>query len=300
MLYNNVLDLIGKTPIVKLNNIQSENNIFLKLEKYNIGGSIKDRAVLGMIEDLMESGDIKKGDTIVEATSGNTGIALSMIGKLKGLKIIIVMPSAMSKERRDLMKAYGADIILTGEGGMQASMDKASELISSNGSYKSLKQFENKSNPKKHYATTAIEIYEDIKNIDIFVCGIGTGGTISGVGKYLKELNKDIKVIGVEPESSPLISKGHSGPHKIQGIGANFIPKNLDICIVDEIVTVKDEDAISTIKLLGEKEGILVGISSGANVYASMEIAKKFKGKNIVTISPDGIEKYLSMDIIGG
>lgn len=300
MLYNNVLDLIGKTPIVKLNNIQSENNIFLKLEKYNIGGSIKDRAVLGMIEDLMESGDIKKGDTIVEATSGNTGIALSMIGKLKGLKIIIVMPSAMSKERRDLMKAYGADIILTGEGGMQASMDKASELISSNGSYKSLKQFENKSNPKKHYATTAIEIYEDIKNIDIFVCGIGTGGTISGVGKYLKELNKDIKIIGVEPESSPLISKGHSGPHKIQGIGANFIPENLDMSIVDEIVTVKDEDAINTIKLLGEKEGILVGISSGANVYASMEIAKKFKGKNIVTISPDGIEKYLSMDIIGG
>lgn len=300
MLYNNVLDLIGKTPIVKLNNIQSENNIFLKLEKYNIGGSIKDRAVLGMIEDLMESGDIKKGDTIVEATSGNTGIALSMIGKLKGLKIIIVMPSAMSKERRDLMKAYGADIILTGEGGMQASMDKASELISSNGSYKSLKQFENKSNPKKHYATTAIEIYEDIKNIDIFVCGIGTGGTISGVGKYLKELNKDIKIIGVEPESSPLISKGHSGPHKIQGIGANFIPKNLDMSIVDEIVTVKDEDAINTIKLLGEKEGILVGISSGANVYASMEIDKTFKGKNIVTISPDGIEKYLSMDIIGG
>lgn len=300
MLYNNVLDLIGKTPIVKLNNIQSENNIFLKLEKYNIGGSIKDRAVLGMIEDLMESGDIKKGDTIVEATSGNTGIALSMIGKLKGLKIIIVMPSSMSKERRDLMKAYGADIILTGEGGMQASMDKASELISSNGSYKSLKQFENKSNPKKHYATTAIEIYEDIKNIDIFVCGIGTGGTISGVGKYLKELNKDIKIIGVEPESSPLISKGHSGPHKIQGIGANFIPKNLDMSIVDEIVTVKDEDAINAIKLLGEKEGILVGISSGANVYASMEIAKKFKGKNIVTISPDGIEKYLSMDIIGG
>lgn len=300
MLYNNVLDLIGKTPIVKLNNIQSENNIFLKLEKYNIGGSIKDRAVLGMIEDLMESGDIKKGDTIVEATSGNTGIALSMIGKLKGLKIIIVMPSSMSKERRDLMKAYGADIILTGEGGMQASMDKASELISSNGSYKSLKQFENKSNPKKHYATTAIEIYEDIKNIDIFVCGIGTGGTISGVGKYLKELNKDIKIIGVEPESSPLISKGHSGPHKIQGIGANFIPKNLDMSIVDEIVTVKDEDAINTIKLLGVKEGILVGISSGANVYASMEIAKKFKGKNIVTISPDGIEKYLSMDIIGG
>ena len=298
MLYNNVLDLIGKTPIVKLNNIQSENNIFLKLEKYNIGGSIKDRAVLGMIEDLMESGDIKKGDTIVEATSGNTGIALSMIGKLKGLKIIIVMPSSMSKERRDLMKAYGADIILTGEGGMQASMDKASELISSNGSYKSLKQFENKSNPKKHYATTAIEIYEDIKNIDIFVCGIGTGGTISGVGKYLKELNKDIKIIGVEPESSPLISKGHSGPHKIQGIGAGFIPQNYKAEYVDNVVPVTDEDAIRTAVEFAKKEGILVGISSGAAIYTAIEIAKKLgKGKKVLALSPDGGEKYISMGI---
>ncbi|CEN74955.1 O-acetyl-serine thiol-lyase A (O-acetyl-sulfhydrylase)(OAS-TL) [[Clostridium] sordellii] len=297
MIYNNVLELIGKTPILKLNNIQDNNNIYLKLEKYNSGGSIKDRAVLGMIEDLMKENKIKQGDTIVEATSGNTGIALSMIGKVKGLNIIIVMPSSMSKERIDLMKAYGAEVILTKEGGMQASIDKSIELVNSNESYKSLKQFENESNPKKHYNTTAIEIYEDVENIDIFIAGIGTGGTISGIGKYLKEKNPNIKVIGVEPESSPLISKGYSGAHKIQGIGANFIPKNLDMNIIDEIITVKDDDAINTIKLLGEKEGVLVGISSGANVFASIEIGKKYKGKNIVTVSPDGIEKYLSMDI---
>ncbi|CEP80374.1 cysteine synthase A [Paraclostridium sordellii] len=297
MIYNNVLELIGKTPILKLNNIQNNNNIYLKLEKYNSGGSIKDRAVLGMIEDLMKDNKIKQGDTIVEATSGNTGIALSMIGKVKGLNIIIVMPSSMSKERIDLMKAYGAEVILTKEGGMQASIDKAIELVNSNESYKSLKQFENGSNPKKHYNTTAIEIYEDVENIDIFVAGIGTGGTISGIGKYLKEKNPNIRIIGVEPESSPLISKGYSGAHKIQGIGANFIPKNLDMNVIDEIITVKDEDAINTTKLLGEKEGVLVGISSGANVFASIEIGKKYKGKNIVTVSPDGIEKYLSMDI---
>lgn len=297
MIYNNVLELIGKTPILKLNNIQDNNNIYLKLEKYNSGGSIKDRAVLGMIEDLIKENKIKQGDTIVEATSGNTGIALSMIGKVKGLNIIIVMPSSMSKERIDLMKAYGAEVILTKEGGMQASIDKSIELVNSNESYKSLKQFENESNPKKHYNTTAIEIYEDVENIDIFIAGIGTGGTISGIGKYLKEKNPNIRVIGVEPESSPLISKGYSGAHKIQGIGANFIPKNLDINIIDEIITVKDDDAINTIKLLGEKEGVLVGISSGANVFASIEIGKKYKGKNIVTVSPDGIEKYLSMNI---
>ncbi len=298
MIYNNILELIGKTPILKLNNIQSNsNNIYLKLEKYNSGGSIKDRAVLGMIEDLIERGELKEGDTVVEATSGNTGIALSMIGKIKGLNIIIVMPSSMSKERIDLMKAYGSEVVLTGEGGMKASIDKALELVNENEDYKSLKQFENESNPKKHYNTTAIEIYEDIKDIDILVCGIGTGGTISGIGRYLKEINKDIKVIGVEPESSPLISKGYSGGHKIQGIGANFIPKNLDMNVVDEIVTVRDEDAMNTVKLLGEKEGVLVGISSGANVFASMEISRKYTNKNIVTIAPDGIEKYLSMNI---
>ena len=300
MLYSNALDLIGQTPIVKLNNIEKGNNIFLKLERYNIGGSIKDRAVMGMIEDLMESGELKKGDTIVEATSGNTGISLAMIGKLKGINVIIVMPNSMSKERKSLIRAYGANLILTGEGGMQASINKANELINLNKNYKTLNQFANRSNPQKHYKTTAVEIYEDVKDIDIFVCGIGTGGTISGVGKYLKELNGNIKVIGVEPESSPLISKGYSGSHNIQGIGPNFIPENLDMSVIDKIVRVKDEDAINTINLLGEKEGILVGISSGANLFASMELSKIFKDKNIVTISPDGIEKYLSMDIIGG
>lgn len=297
MIYNNALELIGNTPIIKLNNINS--NIHLKLEKFNIGGSIKDRAVLGMIEDKINNNEISVGDTIVEATSGNTGIALAMIGQLKNLNIIIVMPESMSKERIDLMKAYGAKVILTSAKlGMQGSIDKAKELLNNNRNYKSLDQFENPSNPKKHYETTAKEILTEVSDMDIFVCGIGTGGTISGVGRYLKEMNPNIKVIGVEPQGSPLITKGYSGPHKIQGIGANFIPKNLDMRVIDEVITVNEEDAINTIKLLGTKEGILVGISSGANVYASLEISKKYDNKKIVTVSPDGIEKYLSMNIL--
>lgn len=297
MIYNNALELIGNTPLVKMSNINE--NIYLKLEKFNIGGSIKDRAVLGMIEDKINNGEITEGDTIVEATSGNTGIALAMIGQLKKLKIIIIMPESMSKERIDLMKAYGARVILTSAKlGMQGSIDKADELINNNKSYKSLMQFENKSNPKKHYETTGKEIFKELPDMDIFVCGIGTGGTISGVGKYLKEMNSNIKIIGVEPLDSPLISKGYSGAHKIQGIGANFIPKNLDMNVIDEIITVSNDDAINTIKYIGIKEGILVGISSGANVYASLEVSKNNRDKKIVTISPDGIEKYLSMNIL--
>ena len=296
MIYNSALELIGNTPIIRLNNIDS--NIYLKLEKFNIGGSIKDRAVLGMIEDKMENKEINVGDTIVEATSGNTGIALSMIGRLKQLNVIIIMPESMTKERIDLMKAYGADVILTKDKlGMQGSIDKAKELLNNNKDYKCLNQFENTSNPKKHYKTTAKEIYKEVSDIDIFVCGIGTGGTISGIGRYLKEVNSNIKVIGVEPESSPLITKGYSNSHKIQGIGANFIPKNLDMNVIDEVITVSDENAINTIKMLGIKEGILLGISSGANVYAALELSKKYKDKKIVTVAPDGIEKYLSMDI---
>jgi cysteine synthase A len=296
MIYNSALELIGNTPIIRLNNIDS--NIYLKLEKFNIGGSIKDRAVLGMIEDKMKNKEINVGDTIVEATSGNTGIALSMIGRLKQLNVIIIMPESMTKERIDLMKAYGADVILTKDKlGMQGSIDKAKELLNNNKDYKCLKQFENTSNPKKHYKTTAKEIYKEVSDIDIFVCGIGTGGTISGIGRYLKEVNSNIKVIGVEPESSPLITKGYSNSHKIQGIGANFIPKNLDMNVIDEVITVSDENAINTIKMLGIKEGILLGISSGANVYAALELSKKYKDKKIVTVAPDGIEKYLSMDI---
>ncbi|MBP3930996.1 MAG: cysteine synthase A [Peptostreptococcaceae bacterium] len=296
MIYNSALELIGNTPIIRLNNIDS--NIYLKLEKFNIGGSIKDRAVLGMIEDKMKNKEINVGDTIVEATSGNTGIALSMIGRLKQLNVIIIMPESMTKERIDLMKAYGADVILTKDKlGMQGSIDKAKELLNNNKDYKCLNQFENTSNPKKHYKTTAKEIYKEVSDIDIFVCGIGTGGTISGIGRYLKEVNSNIKVIGVEPESSPLITKGYSNSHKIQGIGANFIPKNLDMNVIDEVITVSDENAINTIKILGIKEGILLGISSGANVYAALELSKKYKDKKIVTVAPDGIEKYLSMDI---
>lgn len=296
MIYNSALELIGNTPIIRLNNIDS--NIYLKLEKFNIGGSIKDRAVLGMIEDKMKNKEINVGDTIVEATSGNTGIALSMIGRLKQLNVIIIMPESMTKERIDLMKAYGADVILTKDKlGMQGSIDKAKELLNNNKDYKCLNQFENTSNPKKHYKTTAKEIYKEVSDIDIFVCGIGTGGTISGIGRYLKEVNSNIKVIGVEPESSPLITKGYSNSHKIQGIGANFIPQNLDMNVIDEVITVSDENAINTIKILGIKEGILLGISSGANVYAALELSKKYKDKKIVTVAPDGIEKYLSMDI---
>lgn len=296
MIYNSALELIGNTPIIRLNNIDS--NIYLKLEKFNIGGSIKDRAVLGMIEDKMKNKEINVGDTIVEATSGNTGIALSMIGRLKQLNVIIIMPESMTKERIDLMKAYGADVILTKDKlGMQGSIDKAKELLNNNKDYKCLNQFENTSNPKKHYKTTAKEIYKEVSDIDIFVCGIGTGGTISGIGRYLKEVNSNIKVIGVEPESSPLITKGYSNSHKIHGIGANFIPKNLDMNVIDEVITVSDENAINTIKMLGIKEGILLGISSGANVYAALELSKKYKDKKIVTVAPDGIEKYLSMDI---
>ena len=296
MIYNSALELIGNTPIIRLNNIDS--NIYLKLEKFKIGGSIKDRAVLGMIEDKMKNKEINVGDTIVEATSGNTGIALSMIGRLKQLNVIIIMPESMTKERIDLMKAYGADVILTKDKlGMQGSIDKAKELLNNNKDYKCLNQFENTSNPKKHYKTTAKEIYKEVGDIDIFVCGIGTGGTISGIGRYLKEVNSNIKVIGVEPESSPIITKGYSNSHKIQGIGANFIPKNLDMNVIDEVITVSDENAINTIKMLGIKEGILLGISSGANVYAALELSKKYKDKKIVTVAPDGIEKYLSMDI---
>ena len=273
MIYNSALELIGNTPIIRLNNIDS--NIYLKLEKFNIGGSIKDRAVLGMIEDKMKNKEINVGDTIVEATSGNTGIALSMIGRLKQLNVIIIMPESMTKERIDLMKAYGADVILTKDKlGMQGSIDKAKELLNNNKDYKCLNQFENTSNPKKHYKTTAKEIYKEVSDIDIFLCGIGTGGTISGIGRYLKEVNSNIKVIGVEPESSPLITKGYSNSHKIQGIGANFIPKNLDMNVIDEVITVSDENAINTIKMLGIKEGILLGISSGANVYAALELSK--------------------------
>lgn len=297
MINNNVLDMIGNTPMIKLNNI-GNSNLYVKLEKYNPAGSIKDRAVYYMVENLEKNGILKKGDVLVEATSGNTGIALSMIGSLKGYKVIIVMPETMSVERRTLMKAYGAKLILTdGSLGMKGSIEMMNKLLSENTNYISLKQFENEYNPLAHYETTGVEIYNQVKDIDIFVCGVGTGGTISGVGKYLKEKNPNIKVVAVEPEGSPVISKNKKGSHKIQGIGAGFIPKNYNKNVVDEVMTITDEESYKGVRIMAQKEGILVGISSGANIYAALKLCEMYPNKKIVTVVPDGIDKYMSMGI---
>ena len=297
MINNNVLDMIGNTPMIKLNNI-GNSNLYVKLEKYNPAGSIKHRAVYYMVENLEKNGILKKGDVLVEATSGNTGIALSMIGSLKGYKVIIVMPETMSVERRTLMKAYGAKLILTdGSLGMKGSIEKMNKLLSENSNYISLKQFDNEYNPLAHYETTGVEIYNQVKDIDIFVCGVGTGGTISGVGKYLKEQNPNIKVVAVEPEGSPVISKNKKGSHKIQGIGAGFIPKNYNENVVDEVMTITDEESYEGVRIMAQKEGILVGISSGANIYAALKLCEMYPDKKIVTVAPDGIDKYMSMGI---
>ncbi|WP_289292987.1 cysteine synthase A [Romboutsia ilealis] len=297
MINKNILDMIGNTPMVNLYNI-GRGNIYVKLEKYNPAGSIKDRAVYYMIENLEESGLLKKGDVLVEATSGNTGIALSMIGSLKGYKVIIVMPATMSEERRTLMKAYGAELILTdGFLGMKGSIEVMNKLLSENSNYRSLRQFDNEYNPFSHYNTTGVEIFNQVKDVDIFVCGVGTGGTISGVGKYLKEQNQNIKIVAVEPEGSPVISKNKKGSHKIQGIGAGFIPKNYNANVVDEVMTITDEESYEGVRMMAEKEGILVGISSGANVYAALKLCKMYPDKKIVTVAPDGIDKYMSMGI---
>ena len=297
MINNNVLDMIGNTPMIKLNNI-GNSNLYVKLEKYNPAGSIKDRAVYYMVENLEKNGILKKGDVLVEATSGNTGIALSMIGSLKGYNVIIVMPETMSIERRTLMKAYGAKFILTdGSLGMKGSIEMMNKLLSENTNYISLKQFDNEYNPLAHYETTGVEIYNQVKDIDIFVCGVGTGGTISGVGKYLKEQNPNIKVVAVEPEGSPVISKNKKGSHKIQGIGAGFIPKNYNENVVDEVMTITDEESYKGVRIMAQKEGILVGISSGANIYAALKLCEMYPDKKIVTVAPDGIDKYMSMGI---
>ena len=300
MIYNGVLDLIGKTPIVKVNNMVDENSaeVYVKLEKFNPGGSTKDRAALGMIEDAEKKGLLKKGYTIVEPTSGNTGISLAFIGRVKGYKVIIVMPETMSKERRDLIKAYGADLILTeGSKGMQGAIEKALEYKDKEG-YFIPQQFENEANTKKHYETTAEEIYEDLSDLDYVVAGVGTGGTIVGVAKKLKEKNKNIKVVAIEPKTSAVISGGRPGAHNIQGIGAGFIPSIYDESVIDEVITVSDINSIKTAKEFVDKEGILLGISSGAAIYVAMQIAKKIgKGKKVLAIAPDGGEKYISIGI---
>ncbi|MGG7177991.1 cysteine synthase A [Clostridium paraputrificum] len=298
MIYNDVLELVGKTPILKVRNLVDENSaeVYVKLEKFNPGGSVKDRAALGMIERAEKEGILKKGDIIVEPTSGNTGIALAMIGSLKGYKVIIVMPETMSKERRDLIKAYGAELVLTeGSKGMKGAIEKALEYGEG---YFVPQQFENIANPEKHFETTAEEILEDINDLDYLVAGVGTGGSITGIAKNLKNKIPNLKSVAVEPSSSPVLSGGKPGPHKIQGIGAGFVPGNYDGSVVDEIIKVEDGEAFKTAKDFAEKEGVLVGISSGAAIYAAIELAKKLgKGKKVLAIAPDGGEKYISMGL---
>lgn len=300
MIYNSTLDLIGNTPILKLNKLISKDSadVYLKLEKYNLGGSVKDRAALGMIEKAEKEGFLKEGSIIVEPTSGNTGIALAMIGRLKGYKVIIVMPDSMSKERRELIRAYGAELILTdGAEGMNGAIEKAKEL-SNKDNYFMPQQFENMANKEKHYYTTAEEIYNDISDLDVFIAGVGTGGTVTGVGKKLKEKISNIKIVAVEPKKSPVLSGGVAGAHKIQGLGSGFIPEIYSPEVIDEVVKVSDEEAFKITKLVAEKEGILLGISSGAAIYVALEMAKKLgKGKKILAIAPDGGEKYISMGI---
>lgn len=301
MIFNNAIDLIGNTPLLNLSNLREEGyaDAYLKLEKFNPGGSIKDRAALGMIERAEKENLLKKGDTIVEPTSGNTGISLAMIGKLKGYKVIIVMPETMSIERRNTIKAYGAELVLTnGVKGMKGAIEKAYEIAKDKEGYYIPQQFINTANPQKHYETTAEEILKDVPDIDAFIAGVGTGGTLIGVGENLKKHNKNIKVIAVEPANSPVLSGGQTGPHKIQGIGAGFVPDIYKSELVDKIITVTDDDAFKYARIVAKEEGVLVGISSGANVYAALQVAKELgAGKKVVTVAPDGGEKYLSMGL---
>lgn len=304
-IYNSISELVGKTPLVKLNNYNSAKNlnatIYGKIEYFNPAGSVKDRIAKAMIEEAEKSGLLTKDSTIIEPTSGNTGIGLASIATAKDYKIIITMPETMSEERRNLIKAYGAELVLTeGSKGMKGAIAKAEELAKTIPNAFIPGQFTNSANPLAHYKTTGPEIYEDLDGkVDVFVAGVGTGGTISGVGKYLKEQNPNIKVIAVEPASSPVLSKGVAGPHKIQGIGAGFVPTTLDTSIYDEVIAVTNEDAFETARQLGKKEGFLVGISSGAALWAATEISKRpeYKGKNIVVLFPDTGDRYLSTEL---
>ena len=303
---NSFLDLVGNTPLVRVNNLIKKDelkaDVLAKLEYINPAGSVKDRIAKEMIQDALEKGLINENTTLIEPTSGNTGIGLSAVATALNLKIIITMPETMSVERRNLMKAYGAELVLTpGSEGMKGAIAKAKELASQIENSFIPGQFENPANPTAHYKTTGPEIYEQTEGkVDIFVAGVGTGGTISGIGKYLKEKNPEVKVVAVEPASSPVLSTGKGGAHKIQGIGAGFVPETLDTKIYDEIITVENEDAFATGKEMAKTEGILVGISSGAALYAAKELAKREEnaGKTIVVLLPDGGDRYLSTPLI--
>ena len=300
-----ITELVGNTPLLELTHIEAEENIqatlLAKLESFNPAGSVKDRVAKAIIEDAEKTGRLKKGSVIIEPTSGNTGIGLASVATAKGYRTIIVMPETMSNERKMLIKAYGAELVLTeGSKGMKGASDKAEELSKEIPNSIIAGQFTNPINPKMHYDTTGPEIWADTEGkVDYFVAGVGTGGTLSGVGKYLKEQNSNVKVIAVEPETSPLLSKGQAGPHKIQGIGANFVPETLDKEIYDEIIAVPNDEAILTARKAAKQEGFLIGISSGAALWAGKQLAARpeNKGKNIVVIFPDGGERYLSTNL---
>ena len=299
--YQNLIELVGNTPILRLNNMEKTNNltgeIYAKLEKYNPAGSVKDRAALEIIEDAERRGILKPGATIIEPTSGNTGIGLAFIARLKGYKVILTMPSSMSEERIKVLKAYGAEVVLTDAVlGMQGSLDKADEILKQTPGAIIAGQFTNPANVNAHYKTTGPEIWEDMDgNIDVFIASVGTGGTLTGIAKYLKEKNKDIKIVAVEPAESPLISKGIAGQHGIQGIGANFIPEILDRNIIDEVYTVTTDEAYQSSREVAQKEGLLVGISSGSVIDAAKHYAKN--NKKVVIILPDSGERYLSTEL---
>lgn len=295
-------ELVGNTPMLELGKFSAgkglQTPIIAKVEYFNPGGSVKDRIALAMIEDAEKKGILKPGATIIEPTSGNTGVGLALVSAVKGYKLILTMPETMSVERRNLVKAYGASVELTsGAAGMSGAIKKAEELRETIPGSVILQQFENPANPQRHYETTGVEIWDQTDGkVDIFVAGVGTGGTVSGIGKRLKEYNKDVKIVAVEPASSPVLSGGKSGPHKIQGIGAGFVPKTYDASVIDEVLTIENDDAIRTGRELAQQEGLLVGISSGAAAFAAAELAKRpeNKGKKIVALLPDTGERYLS------
>lgn len=300
-IYNSMTELIGNTPLLKINNynkIKGIDNIYAKLEYFNPAGSVKDRIALAMIEDAEKSGKLKPGATIIEPTSGNTGIGIAAVATAKGYRAILTMPETMSVERRNLLKAYGGEVVLTdGTKGMKGAIAKAEELNKEIENSIILGQFENPANPETHRCTTGPEIWNDTDgNVDIFVAGVGTGGTVTGVGEYLKTQNPNIKVVAVEPKSSPVLSEGRAGSHKIQGIGAGFVPDTLNTRVYDEIIAVENDDAFAVGKEFARAEGVIVGISSGAALWAATELAKREenKGKNIVVLLPDTGDRYLS------
>jgi cysteine synthase A len=303
-IFKDITDVIGRTPLVRINKLGSQKaTILAKLESHNPCGSVKDRIAKAMIEDAEKAGHIKPGSVIIEPTSGNTGIGLAFICATKGYRLILTMPESMSIERRKLLKLFGAEIVLTpAERGMAGAVEKAEQLLAENPGAFIPQQFKNPANPQIHRQTTAEEIWNDTEGkVDIFVCGVGTGGTLTGCGEVFKNRNKDTKVVAVEPKDSPVLSGGKPGPHKIQGIGAGFVPAVLNIDVIDEIIQVSNEDAMETARQLAKKEGILAGVSSGAAMWAAMQVSQRAenKGKTIVVILPDTGERYISTELFG-